>query len=386
MRQNSITIIFIVLVIMLHSCIIPYEPNIKTGDINKFVVSGQVTDNAEYQTVSISTASPIGDPHNIPVSGCSVRIQDDRGDEFVMQESAEGLYRVRIDRSYLFPGASFKVDIITPGGIKIESDFDQMAECPDVDSVYFLRRDILSGEINQNAQAIQFYLDLDGGNTGTRFFRWELFETWEYHADYPKEWYYDGTVHHIYPPDYSKKVCWSTQLVKNVYTLSTQNLKENRYLMFPLNLVDNHTSRLKYGYSLLVNQFAMSEAGYSYWDQLRINSSEQGGLYEKQPLAIVGNLHNITNPDEEVLGFFSVSSVKSKRIFVRDVENLELDFLTFCAPAPLGFFGLREIEPDDYPAFLLGNKIEYFNIVLSIFCVDCTTLGGSTVKPDFWPY
>ena len=108
-----------------------------------------------------------------------------------------------------------------------------------------------------------------------------------------------------------------------------------------------------YGYSLLINQFALSEAAFSYWDQLRINSVNQGGLYEKQPLSIKGNLHNNTNPDQEVLGFFSASSVKSKRIFVKAVKNFEFDFSTYCAPDPLGFVGLKAIEPSEYPAFLM---------------------------------
>jgi hypothetical protein len=386
MHQNKIIIFFWIAAIMLPSCITPYEPHIDTKDINKYVVSGLVTDVNEYQTVSVSMASPIGDPKYIPVSGCYVRVLDEKGNEFLMQEYSEGTYRVKIDRSYLSPGTAFKVMIITPEGMNLESDFDRMSKCPVVDTVYFVLNNNTSNIKGQDAKGIQFYVDMKGGTTNTRFFRWELIETWEYHADYPMEWYYDGAVHHIYPPDYSRKVCWSTELVKNIYTLSTVDLTENNYQMLPLNFVDNKTSRLMYGYSLLINQFSLSEAAYSYWDQLRINSSEQGGLYEKQPLSITGNLHNKTYPDQKVLGFFSVSSVKSKRIFVKDVENLELDFSSFCSPQVLGFFGLREINPDDYPAFLMGNKLGYYSVELERMCVDCLTLGGTNIKPDFWPY
>ena len=72
---------------MLPSCIMPYEPHIESKDINKYVVSGQVTDKSEYQTVSISMASPVGDPQFIPVSGCYAFITDDKKHKFVMQES-----------------------------------------------------------------------------------------------------------------------------------------------------------------------------------------------------------------------------------------------------------------------------------------------------------
>jgi hypothetical protein len=387
MRLNNIIIIFWIVGLMLPSCIMPYEPHIDSKDINKYVVSGQVTDNNEYQTVSISMASPVGDPQYIPVSGCYARITDDKKNQFVMQESVTeaGIYKVQIDKRYLIPGISFKIDIITPDGTSIESDFDRMPKCPEVDSVYYMREDLLTDIPGQVTKGIQFYLNLDGGDINSRFFKWEVIETWEYHATYPREWFYDGSVHHIFPPDYSRIACWSTKLVKNIYTLSTENLTENKYKMLPLNFVDNRTPRLKYGYCLLINQFALSEGAYSYWDQMRINSSEQGGLYEKQPLSIKGNLRNSTNPYLEVLGYFSASSVKSKRIFIRNVENLELDFPAYCTPfAPR--YGFKELNPSDYPTFLMGDEDGWWMVFLNLECVDCLSVGGTNIKPDFWPY
>lgn len=386
MPQIKVDIVLATMAIMLTTCIIPYEPHISVADVNKFVVSGQVNDNRENQQVSVSMASSINEPQYIPLQGCNIMIYDDKGNEFVMEENYPGTYECRIESNYLTPGTSFKIEIFSPDGTHLESDFDKMYQCPEIDTVYFVRKELQSLNPEQITRGLQFYTDLDGRNTDSHFFRWEAIETWEYHVPYAKEWYYDGTVHHIYPPDSSRMVCWTTGLVKNIYTLSTEGLVENKYRMFPLNFVDNHTSRLRYCYSLLLNQYSLSEGAYSYWDQLRINSSEQGGLYEKQPLSITGNLHNLSNPDQKVLGFFSASSVRSKRIFVLNVEDLAFDYLDFCTPAPLGFFGLREIEPDEYPAFLMGNRLGYQNVVLSQYCVDCLSLGGTIVKPDFWPY
>jgi hypothetical protein len=331
-------------------------------------------------------ASPVGDPHSIPVSHCVVRIFNDKGNEFLLQEYSGGIYKGKIDQSHTTAGSSFKVEIRTPDGTFIESDFDMINECPEVDSVYFESKELEPNRPGEVNKGLQFYVDMDGGDLKSHFFRWEGIETWEYHADYPMEWYYDGSVHHIVPPDYSGSVCWNTKLVKNIYTLSTENLVENKYKMLPINFVDNHGPHLIYGYSLLVNQYALSEAAYSYWDQLRINGTEQGGLYEKQPLAVTGNLHNVTFPDQEVLGFFSASSVKSKRIFVRDVNYLEIDFSGFCNPMAMEHGGFLEINPADYPAFLMGDELGFWMVSLSNECVDCRTVGGTNVKPDFWPY
>jgi hypothetical protein len=387
MLRNNIFISFLILVILLQSCIVPYEPNIDSKNLNKFVVTGQVSDNSDYQIVSISTSSSIGAPKYTPVSGCSVRIFDDTGNQFTMQEAEAGTYKVKIAANFLTPGASFKVEILTSDGVNIESDFDRMSECPPVDSIYYSREEIPTNIPGQVTIGLQFYTDLNVGSLNSHFFRWEAIETWKYEVDYPREWWYDGTVHRIIPPDYSRKICWSTQLVKNIYTLSTENLVENKYYRQPLNFVDNHTPKLIYGYSLLIKQHALSEAAYSYWDQLRINGSDQGGLYEKQPLSIEGNLHNNTNPDQKVLGFFGASSVKSKRIFLRNVENFPIDFTTYCTTDTLGLrVGFKAISRSAYPVYLAGNSRTYLMIVLSDYCVDCLTLGGTNIKPDYWPY
>jgi len=373
--------------LVITSCITPYQPDISPEAVNKYVVFGQVNDNSEYHTVTISMASPVSDPQYIPVSGCAVRISDDKRNQFTMQESpAEpGVYRVYIDSQYLTPGKAFKIDISTPDGTAIESDFDRMPPCPEVGEVYYEFDEIISEFTGQPEKGIRFYTDLDAGDIQSRFFLWNVTETWEYRVDYPREWYYDGTVHHIYPPDYSRKVCWSTERIKEIYTLSTANLDANRYTKYPLNFVSSKTSRLIYGYSLLIEQSALSEEAYSYWDQMRINSTGLGGLYDRQPLSITGNLHDKTDPDKEVLGFFGASSVKSKRICISSVPDLPIEYVGYCTPVPLKY-GFSEILPSDYPAWLMGDKERYYMILLSDDCVDCLYYGGSNVKPDFWPY
>ena len=392
---------------MYQSCITPFVPDIDMKDINKYVVTGQVVDNKELQTILVSMASSVTNPEYIPVSGCYVSIFDDLGNQFPMYESEQGTYIVKIDYGYLLPGRSYKVEILTPDGTSIQSDFDKMSECPIVDSLYYSIKDFptelaggasmdleisdspkdlptkISGALNQE---LRFYVDLHAENTESRFFRWEAVETWEHHALYPKEWFYDGDVHHIFPPDYSSTVCWTTETVKNIYTIATSNLVENQYEMFPLNFVSNNSQKLVFGYSLLINQYALSEAAYTYWDQLRINSNEQGGLYEKQPLAISGNLHNITDPDQKVLGFFGASSVKSKRIFIRNLPDFEISYESGCTPSPMEHGGFSEINPADYPAFLKGDSTGFRMSTLSSECVDCMTYDGTNIKPDFWPY
>lgn len=370
------------MLLVVSSCIKSFVPEIRSADKQKYVVVGQVLMGSGLQTVSVSMTSHIDDPQYLPVTGCSVKILDDKGNIFSLNEMNIGNYLTWIDPVFLTPGASFKVEVVTPLGEKINSDYDLLTECPEVDSIYFARKDIPGNNPGQITRGIQFYIELNGTASDSRNYRWEAIETWEYHADYPLEWYFDGTTHHVSPPDYSRNVCWSTTLVQNIFTLSTDNLVVNKYNMFPLHYVSNRTSRLMYGYSLLINQYALSKEAYIYWDQLRLNSSQEGGLYTKQPLPIHGNMHNLTHPEEDVLGYFGATSMKSKRIFIRNVPGLLLDFSTGCSlyRPPFG-----PESPDEYPIYLVkdGNGNTIYHI--SEECVNCLLLGGTNVKPDFWP-
>ena len=390
MYRKRIFFLIIILIQALTSCIKRYEPEIKREDAVKFVVRGQVNKGDKIQHVNISTSSPVSQPLYIPVTGCTVKIIDDKGNTYPAMDMQDGNYDLSIPESALTPGSSFKMDIMVPGGTNIVSDFDQIHECPDVDSVYYKVETLPSNDPSIFTEGIQFYTNLNAENTNSQYFMWELTETYEYHAVYPIEWYYDGTVHHIFPPDKSRFVCWQTSRVNNVFTLSTKNLARNKYEHYPFHFVDNYSSpRLVYGYSLLVRQYAQSEAAFAYWEKIRINSNEQGGLYEKQPLVIKGNLHNLTHPDQEVLGFFSASEVKSKRIFVRNVEYLILKYDPGCGIEGLevrrgGLVGLHASA--EFPIYLYGTKYGYLVILLEPVCYNCLDSGGKNLKPDFWPY
>ena len=384
MHQTKFYLIILLILFGLFGCIEPFQLPISNQASRKYIVSGQLTDQEGYQYVTVSLASRIDNPQYIPLNDCIITILDDEDNSYPLEEYEEGKYRVWMGAEYLKQGTSYQLNILTPAGVEIVSDFDEMPSCPEVDSIYYKKEDILTNDPDKPLQGIQFYIDVDVSDTENNYYRWKIEETWEYHTVYPIEWYYDGQFHQVYPPDYSRNVCWSTTEIENIYTLTVENIGDNTYTGLPLHFVDNHTSRLAYGYSILVKQFALNEAAYVYWDQMRLNSSSEASLYEKQPISIKGNLNSPTNPEVQILGFFGVTSMKSKRIFVKNVPDLEMDYSKFCpAPAELDKLGWGSYGKEDYPIYFLLEK--GVPGILIWQCVDCLVLGGINVKPDFWP-
>ena len=372
---------------MLPSCIEEFVPDIEAGESSKYVVFGELTTEHEDQVISVSLVSSIRDPQYIPLNDCQVSIVDNNGKSFGGTEFEDGKYKVRIPREFLSIGNAYRLEIETVAGAKLVSESDELLDCPDIDSVYFIRENIPTNDPEVFIEGIQFYLNLEAHGSVNAYYKFDVEETWEYYTAQPLEWYFDGTtLHHVIPRDWSHNVCWKTEMIKDIFILNTAELQSNEYKRFPLHFVDNTTPHLAHMYSILVKQYAISESAYVFWDQLRMNNLEQGGLYDTQPLSVQSNLENTTNPDQPVLGYFKVSSVKTQRIFVNNVPDLEIKYLPLCSPAVLRY-GLRDLMPDvwavGYPVYVKIDRGAV--LLLTPECIFCELSGGTTTKPDYWP-
>jgi hypothetical protein len=379
---NIITIL--IMVLLTSGCIKPFSPELNDDSIGKYVVEGTVSSESEWHEITISKTSSVNRESFIPVDDCKVIIMTSNGNAFGGESAGNGLYRVYINSSFLQEGVGIKVLVTTPEGKKIESDFDVMPKTIPLGNIEYTvenHTNLVTGEV---VKGVQFYTTLNVEQDDSPYLRWQMIETWEYHSDYPIEFYYDGAVQHVYPPDYSQFYCWTTDYLDQIFTINTSHLSANQIENIHLHFIDNKTARLSVLYSVLINQMTLSYDAYNYWEQLKVNSTVQGNLYPSQPLAIRGNLHYVGDEDMEVLGFFQAAGISSQRLFVSPPPDFELNFNDRCDPTYLRK-GFREINPLYYPAYLLEQNGGYTMNWMNDECVLCSLRGGKTQKPDFWP-
>ena len=381
MRNKNI--IYVLPLVFLASCIKPFNPDIDSDSASKIVVSGKLTNKEGYQTVSLSKSLSLDESDYQSLRNCKVSIWDENGNKFQLHEYLDGEYRVWMDSEHLKIGMAYHIQIFTPEGDELVSEPDIM---PDVSDANFptYQLDSIYGVYNNYTKGLRFSVDIEGDETDSKYYLFEMDATYEHHALYDREWYYDGWVHHIYPPDSSLFFCWTTERVPEIFTLSTENLSENKFKDFDLHFVSYRQDHLTYGYSLLFRQLGLSRKAYLYWESVRLNNNQNASLYSKQPVDTQGNIKNLTHPNKEVLGFFSASAISETRIFI---EAQPTNPYPICYPEPLDRIGLRGISRNDYPAFLLNNPTgNFFMTFLADPCVNCASLHGSTIKPNFWPY
>ena len=384
MTKNTLFInikrfLFLFTLVLLVSCVKQIEPDIEILDADKYVVSGMLLDQAESQYISVSKTSSLSDPHKIPISGCVVKVIRSDRKELNYYEIEDGKYITTAYTAFIDKDMSYKVRVELPNGEILESTYEGFVDISPVGDVSW------KPEVKEdsNINGYQFYVDLNANESDSRFYLYDIIETYEHHSKYPLEYYYDGVLNHVVPPDYSKMYCWVTRGIRDLFPLSTKGFTDNSYDEYKLNYTVAVTQRLQHTYSLLIKKLSLSEPAYNYWEQMRKNLHQSGGMYNSQPIAIKGNVSYLDkNNEKTVLGYFGVSSVSQKRIFVPPSPFEIID--NSCETRVLRY-GYREIPVREYPGYIMAIEGNPTNTLMEKPCVDCTVMGGDITKPSYWP-
>lgn len=342
------------------------------------VVEGLVTDQPGPYVIKITKSFPLGEKGlSKPVSGCTVWVSDNLGNNFNFLPSYSGMafsgnYTSSGFRAVV--GRKYTLHIQTPGRLTYESFPMELRAVPPLDSIYYEKRTITPEEKYFTAhEGAQVYLSTHDPVNACRFYRWDFAETWEIRLPFERP---------------VNKICWITEPSSQIFIKSTTALAEDIIIHYPINYISDQTDRLKYRYSILINQYSLNEEEYLYWEKLRAVAQNVGGLYDVVPAAIPNNLYCVENPSQKVLGYFSVSSKSSMRKFIRDgfkgIINLYSDCISdtlFSSSDPPGlnqYVWVLESQMGPCPI------CPYQVLTNTRGCADCT-VRGTNVKPDFWP-
>lgn len=366
-------IVFILLFIST-SCIVQFTPDI-TEDQELLVVEGLVTDQPGPNRVKLSTSLPLNDMSTArPATGCDVTISDDLGNTFRLQEKDKGIYETDSATFKGTIGRSYKLHIDRNMGSKefnYESKPMEMKQVPPIDSIYYEKETVKeSNEGWFGIDACRVFLDTHDPQNTCNYYRWTFTETWMLTLLFPVQ----------------NRTCYITETTKKVNVKSTASMSEPRIVKHSINYISNLTDRLKVRYSILVSQYSMTEEEFNYWDKAQDFINQVGGLYDIIPSSIPNNLSCVGFPEEKTLGYFSVSAVSSKRIFIQGDFLGIIDQYPKCINDTIyGEYDPPELNVSkwvliDHPRER-GPRVRYLSFRKE--CADCTT-RGTTFKPDFW--
>jgi hypothetical protein len=273
----------------------------------------------------------------------------------------------------------YSIAIATSDGQKYSSDPVACLQTPPMDSIYW-----------RQPSDLTVYVDTHDPTNRVRYYRWDYSETWQHDSQLNTTWALDGNMIIATDSTDQKHECWSTDSSSNVLIATTAALGQDVIKAFPVITIPNGDPRMEIGYSILVRQYALTEDAYNYWLLIEKTSENLGTLFDLQPTQLIGNLHCLTNPSQPVIGFMTACTLQQQRIYI-DISSLN----DWQHNSPGFGCDTVEIAQDFAQPFLYTYPdtnyapwyfITFGPLVLaSKICLDCTLLGGTNIKPPFWP-
>ncbi|AKD54769.1 DUF4249 domain-containing protein [Spirosoma radiotolerans] len=370
MKNAAIKIFTWWLILLVGGCVDPYRPPEITSPGSYLVMNGFFNSAAgATSTIQLSRSQNLTDTKAPTVeTKATVTIESQSKATFPLTEGTAGTYTL----SGVTPqaGETYRLHVRTAKGVEYYSDYVPVIQTPPIDSV--------SWRIENNG--VQINVNTHDPTNNTHYYRWEYDETWEYFTPYYST--LELKNNQIVDRPFSVNQCWRSGSSTNIMTTSTTRLSQDVVSQFPLVFVSSNSNKLSVKYSILVRQFALSQPGFDYYDQLAKITQNIGSIFDPQPSQITGNLHCTTNPNELALGFFRVGTVETKRIFIT-YTDVPFRTVTGYDGCVIDTFTQADIiKFQSTPIKKYGETSRY--LVSSEFCVDCRLLGGVLTRPDFW--
>lgn len=361
------------------SCKDPYYPDVHSTKDHYLVVDGHIDPNG-MTSIKLSRTRAIfkiDTAANIVEAGAVISIEDNHGDLYPLYESGGGYYTAyyQLNTDY-----SYRLHITTRDGKQYISDFVPCKNSPPIDEVNF----------KFDGGNVQVFVNTHDPQNKTIFYRWDYVETWEIHSQYYSTLIYNPDTKKVVDRTIPVFVCYKTSNSNKIFLGSSQKLREDVIHEAPLMLIPNHDRKISVLYSTFVTQYALDSAAYNYWNAMKGNTEEVGSIFGSQPNQTHGNIHNIADSSELVVGYVGAGSVQQKRIFISNSDMpAGWNLPQFCDEYVVPLDSLDYYFIGDYYVPIRidppGSAMPkgYFSAIGS--CVDCTLSGGTLQKPYFWP-
>ncbi len=353
--------------VVLQACIDPFKPDFaSTGKQRLLVVDGLITNENKPHSIILSMSIPIEEAKTgivyEPVTDAILQIIDNQNNKYALTESTSGTYVTNPERFQAKVGDSYQLIIQLNEGEIYQSDFQQIKEVSPILDVT-IRQEIepvFRGGLLLGTEVVNLYTNVDS-------------ETEPIYTRYA----YDGTYAAI--SDYQgSSICWpvSSSVPEDLSSFLVCYRSENKNL--PLNIVSSEEQvnsnaqkiisevvnrKFSIGYSMLLKKYSLTNTHYEFLDKVREQQKIGGSLFDPPPTEVRGNISNMDDPNSKALGFFAVSAVTRKRVFIDNIviENVSIE--------PECVYDLN-FYPDSKP---------------DEFCCDCRLFPGATDQmPEFW--
>lgn len=325
-----------VLLLLIDGCIDPLDlPAIRSTPT--LVVDGMISDQPGPYEVKLYLSSSLNDDLDNPetVTNATVKITDDIGNEETLTHTAAGLYKTSAAGIQGTIGRTYQVHITTADGKSVESEPAKLTTAGAIDTVYF---ELKQNYINPNdpskpQHAVLVYVDAIGDDGSPNLLRWRWTGTYQVHT-YPELHmrffegvgfpdplpcsgmiFEEGELRQIAPCECCD--CWLTQYNTNALISPNEYAADARFNRIQIAQIPVEKNVFFEKFFFQIDQVSIQESVYDFWKLVNVQQQGTESIFQPNIVKIKGNMHSVSDADDEVFGIFSVSAIKKTSFQVK---------------------------------------------------------------------
>jgi len=397
MRLNRIYLKLLFFVLIIYSCVEPFEYK-TTSFESALVVEASITNEIKFQKIKITRAHKLEETAITNETGALVTINDGQGNTYGFNEISPGEYSSNTPFAAV-QNRKYQLLIKTSDNRTYTSNNQQIGSVSPLENLTAKAVTTNLGGVEN--QGISIVAESYDPSRKSNFYRYEYEETYKILATFWSPYKLEIVSRNLpfkvktVSRTKEEKICYMTKTSNEIIQTETVTLSEDR-VNFPVKFIEKSDFTIRNRYSILVKQFVQSIEAYSFYKILDQLSSSESLFSQIQPGILIGNIVSTENENESVLGFFEVTSVSSKRIFFNfsdfyqgdlpdHIEGCEIvsPLLVDRTTSPL----IHMIDEDKYIYYKDNPRTNQHLVgpylLVTKSCSDCTVLG-TNIKPSFW--
>jgi Domain of unknown function (DUF4249) len=305
------------LAIFLNACVSPFDAMLEDS-VQKLVVDGQISTlaGAANTRVSIRYSTAFSnESKDIPYpKGAKVYVTDNQGNKENFVAGNLGEYLPENAQFKGIPTRTYTLHIETLDGKKYESKPELMKTAPPIDTVYLVYKEKFTDKGANYQRYFDVIVETNDPPTAGDLYRWnwvhyEQINTCRIFIYYPPG--SPVSIRQRFPC--CEKYCFDIYNCLGCVNLGNDNLVNGRKISSVIMQLNYDAVTPFY---LLVQQQSISADAYKFWRAVGNQVQNSGGVFDTPPASIPGNVVNVNDPQEQVLGFFGATSVSQKAVYL----------------------------------------------------------------------
>jgi hypothetical protein len=367
--------------LLLISCKEEFNPSLSNADVDLLVVEGYIDISGEDSFITLSRTQPVQSTLPFaPETNANVILTDEAGTSWTFEEIAQGKYLLNV---VLSENGSYKLGIRLSNGQEFTSDPMTPILTPEIEELGYIR----------DEAGVEIFVSTKG-NDKAQYFLWDYEEHWIFRPGILTPFKYNPQTRDVDFRDQNDRIdlCWNTNMFPKLILQNAARYDDNRILQRELVRIPSRSEKIMQRYSIQVRQRAIDSQTFQFWEIMKRNSDDIGGIFSPLPSLLTTNIRNQRSGSSAVIGYVSMGVASYKRIYIDNADvrpwqveqpdylNCRIESDTVLVAQYQTAFGSGTFIPAR-PVIVVTTTIGYLGTNVS--CGDCT-LRGTNVKPDFW--